>query len=102
MTLAAYSSLDIAANSEMASALQDLCRNEADSVAHGSIQLTSGADIDAPGPNLTPAMRQWVSTHITSVRRGAWGELAAKARSIQVKNIDGIVLEIEEDRIDRT
>src|ERR1700721_267107 len=101
MIASSYASLDTSANRELATALRMLCKEESESAGRGPIQLSSAAEVEAPGENLTPAMRQWVASHIAGLRRLAWGGLEGQARSIRVEDIDGIVMEIEQDRIER-
>jgi hypothetical protein len=98
---ATHSFVNASNSSELTASLRALCNQEADSAAFGAIHLSSPAEVESPGENLTPAMRQWVATHIAGQRRLAWGEVEARARSIRVEQIDGIVLEIEKDRIER-
>jgi hypothetical protein len=100
MSVNSYTELDVSKNGSADQRLAAMCETEAKSAAVGPIKLTSEADLDAGGPNLTETMRRWLAGDIEAKRRLAWSELAMAARGIRVRDVEGIVLEIEEDRID--
>ena len=67
-----------------------------------SIKLTGDGDRGAPSPNLTREMLSWLSASIGGKRQTALAAIEAAARQIRdVGNTEGIVAEIEEDRLKR-
>lgn len=97
--LRSYLDLDLAFDSKVARDLVDRVDREA---KRGSLSLTGDGDAGAISANLTPEMQAWLGTHIGGKRQAALTAIEATARQIRGEgNTEGIVAEIEEDRLKR-
>lgn len=94
-----YVDLDVSEGSPAGQALLARVQQEA---ANAHLHLTEAGDEGALSRGLTPAMNEWVMTRVAPVRGQALSELEAQARAIKISNnVDGILLEAEQDRVER-
>jgi len=97
--LRAYLDLDLAYDAKVATDLSSRVEREA---KRGSLSLTGDGDAGAISAHLTPEMQSWLGTHIGGKRQAALTAIEAAARQIRGDgNTEGIVAEIEEDRLKR-
>jgi hypothetical protein len=97
--LQTYLALDLAHDGAIAKDLFARIDREAQ---RSTMKLTGDGDRGAPSPNLTPEMLAWVGAHIGSRRQTALAAIEAAARQIRGEgNTEGIVAEIESDRLKR-
>ena len=99
MALADYLNIDLSHQSPIA---QDLFARVEREGQRGSLNLTGDGDAGALSANLTPEMSSWLGTHIAHRRQVALTDIEAVARRIRGGgNVEGVVHEIEEDKLRR-
>ena len=97
MALEQYLALDLNDHGEIASKLFDCVDKEA---RKPSLSLTGDGDAGSASGNLTPAMDAWLASNITRLRQAAFNTVEAAAARIKLGGgVDGIVREIEQDRL---
>ena len=94
-----YLDIDLSPDSP---AIRDLHARAEAEAARPAIGLTGDGDAGSLGPNMTPEMRGWLSKHIDRTRQGAIAAAQAAAARIKLPGeVNGIVEQIEEDRLKR-
>ena len=95
----AYTDLDLSAGSETERALLEAAEEEAQ---RSRITLTGDGAEGAMTGGVTSAMSSWLGAYISPLRQRAIAELESAARCVTIgKKTDGILLELEEHKLER-
>lgn len=95
-----YVELDVTAPESVAYAkLMQRAEQEATSER---LTLSAEGDPGAIGPGLTPAMNEWLNTHVAGIRRSAITALANRAEHVRISDaVGGVFEELVHSRADR-